>query len=153
MACSIYFHIPYCKQACTYCDFHFSTNRTTEESVMARMRDELIERSKQAPWNTQQVHSLYFGGGTPSVLSSKVIQSLVELAHEHFSVVENAEITLEANPDDITPEKIQQWFNSGINRLSVGIQSFHAEELAVCNRAHNSEQAMSALLNTSKKAL
>lgn len=145
MACSIYFHIPYCKQACTYCDFHFSTNRTTEESVMARMRDELIERSKQAPWNTQQVHSLYFGGGTPSVLSSKVIQSLVELAHEHFSVVENAEITLEANPDDITPEKIQQWFNSGINRLSVGIQSFHAEELAVCNRAHNSEQAMSAL--------
>jgi len=145
MACSIYFHIPYCKQACSYCDFHFSTNRSTEEAVITRMKDELIKRSKQTPWNGQQVLSLYFGGGTPSILNSSVIQSLIELAHEHFSVVENAEITLEANPDDISPEKIQQWYDSGINRLSVGIQSFHPEELAICNRAHNSEEAHRAL--------
>ena len=145
MACSIYFHIPFCKQACSYCDFHFSTNRSTEEAVISRMKDELIERSNQAPWNGQQVLSIYFGGGTPSILKSEVVLSLIELAREHFSVAENAEITLEANPDDISQEKIQQWYNSGINRLSVGIQSFHPEELAMCNRAHNAEEAHLAL--------
>ena len=142
---TLYFHIPYCKQACTYCDFHFSTNRKTEASVLDAMVQELEQRRGVAPWNAVRLKSIYFGGGTPSLLGEADLQRLLNKAFELFEVEPDAEITLEANPDDITPEILEVWSALGVNRLSVGIQSFHQEELAACNRAHSAAEARQAL--------
>lgn len=142
---TLYFHIPYCKQACTYCDFHFSTNRKTESAVLQAMLEELEQQRQNAPWNNVGLKSIYFGGGTPSVLETREIQTLLNKAVELFSVETNAEITLEANPDDVSPEVLQEWSSAGINRLSVGIQSFHQSELSACNRAHSALEAQQAL--------
>jgi len=142
---SLYFHIPYCKQACTYCDFHFSTNTATKEGVLHQMNAEMKMRGLRTPWNSLQVKSLYFGGGTPSILSYNEIEGLIKSARNYFALAKNIEVTLEANPDDITAEKLEQWYEIGINRLSVGIQSFSDSELKACNRAHDSETAHEAL--------
>ncbi len=146
MNSSIYLHIPYCKQACTYCDFHFSTNLNTKEKVIEKMEQELLQRSICYPWNSSEVKSIYFGGGTPSLLDIKQIQEFIYLIYQHFRMVDHSvEITLEANPDDITPEKLEAWHQAGINRLSVGIQSFNNEELKVSNRAHTAEESFQVL--------
>jgi oxygen-independent coproporphyrinogen-3 oxidase len=146
MNSSIYFHIPYCKQACTYCDFHFSTNLNTKELVLKSMFDELEQQSKKAPWKNTQISSIYFGGGTPSLLGPEQIQRFIQEVKKHFKWYKNnIEITLEANPDDITPMNLSHWFSAGINRLSVGIQSFHHDELQISNRAHNAKESKRAL--------
>lgn len=142
---SLYLHIPYCKQACHYCDFHFSTNLKTKELVLKQMHAEMKMRGLRTPWNSLQVKSIYFGGGTPSVLTVHELEKLMDSARHYFAIAKDAEVTLEANPDDITAEKLEQWHDLGINRLSVGVQSFHDSELKACNRAHDAKGAHQAL--------
>ena len=139
----IYIHIPFCKQACFYCDFHFSTSLKKKEDMIAALVKE-IEIRKVELGNTT-IETIYFGGGTPSVLSTKEIETLIAAVYENFKVVENPEITFEANPDDLSEEKIIELSNSPINRLSIGIQSFFEKDLKLMNRAHNSKEAKKCL--------
>ncbi len=138
----IYIHIPFCKQACYYCNFHFSTLHNN----MPEMLDAIIkEASMQKNYLTEKIETIYFGGGTPSIYSVLDIKKIIEHLNQIFSIVEDVEITLEANPDDISEEKLVQWKSIGINRLSIGIQSFVEEDLKWMNRAHNSFQALNCL--------
>ena len=150
----IYIHIPFCKQACHYCDFHFSTSmKKKEEMVLALAKElqmrknELLDcaRSDRNDAVFSEVKTIYFGGGTPSVLTTEEIEFLIAEVYHHYNVVENPEITLEANPDDLTSERIVELSKSSINRLSIGIQSFFEADLAMMNRAHNSAEAQKCL--------
>lgn len=151
---AIYIHIPFCKQACHYCDFHFSTSmKKKEEMVLAIAKEiqlrksELLDcaRSDKNDAEFWEVETIYFGGGTPSVLTTEEIEFLIAEVYQHYSVVENPEITLEANPDDLTSERILELSKSPINRLSIGIQSFFEADLTMMNRAHNSVEAQKCL--------
>ncbi|MDL5047599.1 radical SAM family heme chaperone HemW [Oscillatoria amoena NRMC-F 0135] len=131
----IYIHIPFCKQACYYCDFHFSTNQMLrEEMVMAITREIGIQ---QDYLGGERINTIYFGGGTPSVLSPDEINRLLQAIHELHPVVPEAEITLEANPDDLRADYLEAIRQAGVNRLSVGIQTFHDDLLRYMNRAHD----------------
>lgn len=142
---TLYLHIPYCKQACHYCDFHFSTQRSTEAAVVKAMHAELATRAQQAPWKGSRINSLYFGGGTPSFLAVADLAQLIAKAQALFAFNTAAEITLEANPDDITPEKLEAWHSIGITRLSIGLQSFDHLELQSMNRAHDASHSVQCL--------
>jgi len=139
----IYIHIPFCKQACFYCDFHFSTSFKKKEDMILSLIKE-IELRKNEVQNTV-LETIYFGGGTPSVLSVDEIQLLIDTVYKNHTVVENPEITLEANPDDLSQEKIIELSKSPINRLSIGVQSFFEKDLKLMNRAHNSKEAKECL--------
>ncbi|QZK89273.1 radical SAM family heme chaperone HemW [Flavobacterium sp. CHNK8] len=139
----IYIHIPFCKQACHYCDFHFSTSMRKKEEMVLAIAKELQMRKSE--FEKEQVETIYFGGGTPSVLTSEEINFLIETVYSHYVVIENPEITLEANPDDLSSERILELSKSKINRLSIGIQSFFEEDLLLMNRAHNSAEAKKCL--------
>lgn len=139
----IYIHIPFCKQACHYCDFHFSTSMKNREAMVAALAKEMQLRKGESA--AGQIETIYFGGGTPSVLSSDEINFLTETVYQNYKVAENPEITLEANPDDLTEARIAEWAQSKINRLSIGIQSFFDEDLAMMNRAHNAAEARKSL--------
>jgi oxygen-independent coproporphyrinogen-3 oxidase len=140
----IYFHIPYCKQACHYCDFHFSTVLSTRDDLLKAMRAELSSRRNARMEG--QLQSIYFGGGTPSILTVDELKSLLDDTRQHFSVAEDAEFTLEANPDDLhDADKLREWRDMGINRLSIGLQSFHDADLQWMNRAHNRNEALTAV--------
>lgn len=134
----IYIHIPFCRQACHYCDFHFSTSMKKKDELVLALIKELSLRQKEI---SEPVETIYFGGGTPSVLTHIEIESLLNCIYELFEVVENPEITLEANPDDLIPERIVELASSRINRLSIGIQSFYDDDLQMMNRAHNAAEA------------
>jgi oxygen-independent coproporphyrinogen III oxidase len=136
----IYIHIPFCKQACHYCNFHFSTSLRYKDDVVEAIISEINFR-KNYPQG-EPVKTIYFGGGTPSLLSLSDLNLILHKINSEFQVVKDAEITLEANPDDITDIKLLEWKQSGINRLSIGVQSFFEEELKWMNRAHNAEQAI-----------
>ena len=140
---TLYLHIPYCKQACHYCDFHFSTVRSTENEVVERMLGELAEG--QSSWSEFEFSSLYFGGGTPSILAPELLERFITQASTLYNLREDAEITLEVNPDDITPERLAEWYRIGINRLSVGLQSFDDGELVMMNRAHHARHSLQCL--------
>jgi oxygen-independent coproporphyrinogen-3 oxidase len=139
----IYIHIPFCKQACFYCDFHFSTSLKKKDDMIAALLKE-IEIRKEELQNTV-IETIYFGGGTPSVLSVDEIQQLIDAVYQYHTVVEHPEITLEANPDDLSEDKIIELSKSPINRLSIGVQSFFEKDLKLMNRAHNSEEAKKSL--------
>lgn len=139
----IYLHIPFCKQACAYCNFHFTTSLRYKDDLVKGLCKE-IEQEKDY-LNSVAVETIYFGGGTPSLLELSDIELLISDLFKHFPVSNNAEITLEANPDDITKEKLRGWKSLGINRLSIGVQSFFEEELRWMNRAHNSQLAVESL--------
>ena len=134
----IYIHIPFCKQACYYCDFHFSTSLKKKEDMLEAIAKELVLRKSEI---SNQVTTIYFGGGTPSLLSEEEINRIVELLDEHYDLVDDPEITLEANPDDLTHEKIAALAHSRVNRLSIGVQSFFDQDLRYMNRAHNANEA------------
>jgi oxygen-independent coproporphyrinogen-3 oxidase len=139
----IYIHIPFCKQACHYCDFHFSTSmKKKDEMVLALVKEIKLRKNE---FQNELVETIYFGGGTPSTLSIEDIQLLIDKVFEHYEVIENPEITLEANPDDLDEETILQYVNSPINRLSIGVQSFFEDDLKLMNRAHNSAEAKKCL--------
>jgi oxygen-independent coproporphyrinogen-3 oxidase len=139
----IYIHIPFCKQACHYCDFHFSTVMGKKEAMVASLSKELELRKDE--FENILVETIYFGGGTPSVLNTTELEQLIAVVYENYQVTEQPEITLEANPDDLTSEKILELSESPVNRLSIGIQSFFDEDLKLMNRAHSSQQAMESL--------
>lgn len=138
----IYFHIPYCKQACHYCDFHFSTDARGHEEMVRSMTHELELRTS---FVRSPIETLYFGGGTPSVLKADQLDRLIQRARRIFEVVPDAEITLEANPDDLTREKLRELRQLGINRLSIGIQSFSDDLLKLLHRAHDGSTARRCL--------
>lgn len=139
----IYIHIPFCKQACHYCDFHFSTAKTYTSQMVETLIQELVMRKKEL--KNESVETIYFGGGTPSILSTEQIKKLLDTVYHHYQVIENPEITLEANPDDLSEDKIYELSQTKINRLSIGIQSFFEEDLQLMNRAHNTQEAENCL--------
>ncbi|MGB5819041.1 MAG: radical SAM family heme chaperone HemW [Saonia sp.] len=139
----IYIHIPFCKQACHYCDFHFSTNMGKKEAMVLALQKELELRKDE--FRGVEVQTIYFGGGTPSVLDTHEINRLIETVDVNYEVTANPEITLEANPDDLSVAKLKQLSASPINRLSIGVQSFFDVDLKLMNRAHSSQQAMETL--------
>ena len=139
----LYLHIPFCKQACHYCDFHFSTSLNSKSELVSMMIKELyIQKDYLANKNLE---SIYFGGGTPSLLTKKEIESIFEAINTIFSIQDKAEITLEANPDDINESNLQNWKSAGINRLSIGIQSFQDKHLSFMNRSHNATEALTCI--------
>lgn len=145
----IYIHIPFCKQACHYCDFHFSTNLKKKDEMVLALAKEIEMRSKSITHHpspiTEPIETIYFGGGTPSILSIEDLRFLINAVYQNYKVVENPEITVEANPDDLDNETIRQLANSPVNRLSIGIQSFFEDDLKLMNRAHNVEEAKKCL--------
>lgn len=139
----IYIHIPFCKQACHYCDFHFSTSMKRKEEVVAALIREIQLRKNE--FLNEKVETIYFGGGTPSVLTNAEIESLIDAVYQNYQVIEHPEITLEANPDDLSEERIIELSKTAINRLSIGVQSFYEADLEMMNRAHNAEEAKKSL--------
>jgi oxygen-independent coproporphyrinogen-3 oxidase len=139
----IYLHIPFCKQACTYCNFHFTTSLRYKDELVLALAEEI--KAEKDYLGGEEVRTIYFGGGTPSLLSISDLGFLISALRQQFSLADGAEITLEANPDDINTEKLQGWKTIGITRLSIGVQSFFEEELRWMNRAHNSQQAIGNL--------
>jgi len=134
----IYIHIPFCKKACSYCDFHFSTSMKYIDEMTVAICKELILKKERIH---DQVGSIYFGGGTPSVLSLKHFQQIFDTITRHYSIASDAEITIEANPDDLNSGKIADFRKLPVNRFSIGIQSFFDEDLQWMNRAHNANEA------------
>ncbi|KQB42937.1 putative oxygen-independent coproporphyrinogen III oxidase [Flavobacterium daejeonense] len=146
----IYIHIPFCKQACHYCDFHFSTSMKKAAEMVLALAKEIVMRKNELldcarSDKDELVETIYFGGGTPSRLQISELRLLIDAIYEHYKVVENPEITLEANPDDLSEEYLIALKQIGVNRLSIGIQSFFEEDLQMMNRAHNSAEAKKCL--------
>ena len=139
----IYLHIPFCKKACHYCDFHFSTSPQYKDQMVKALRSEIILRKDYT--GQEQIETIYFGGGTSSLLSADELQVLISEITNHYPVSSSAEITLEANPDDLNPQKVKELRQTLINRFSIGVQSFFEEDLKWMNRAHNAREAQSAV--------
>lgn len=135
----IYIHIPFCKQKCSYCNFHFSTSLNFKDEMLDAMKKEIFLRKDEL--QNKNLQSLYFGGGTPSVLSADEIKSLIDEVLKYFSFNNDIEITLEANPDDLNSQFLKGLASSPVNRLSIGTQSFFDEDLKLMNRAHNASEA------------
>ncbi|MDD7886817.1 radical SAM family heme chaperone HemW [Flavivirga sp. 57AJ16] len=158
MGGALYIHIPFCKQACYYCDFHFSTSLKKKDELIQALVKELVLRKEELKHQT--IETIYFGGGTPSLLTIDELQFLIDTVYENYSVIDHPEITLEANPDDLISNSLSPQDSSktsinktvfesyrtiGINRLSIGIQSFFEADLKSMNRAHNSKEAKTCL--------
>jgi oxygen-independent coproporphyrinogen-3 oxidase len=139
----IYIHIPFCKQACSYCNFHFTTSLRNKTPLVNALAWEAAAERDYLQGET--IDTIYFGGGTPSLLSQDELILLTRTIRDNYLVAADAELTLEANPDDISRDKLSGWKDAGINRLSIGVQSFFEEELRWMNRAHNSRQAVESL--------
>jgi oxygen-independent coproporphyrinogen III oxidase len=135
----IYLHIPFCRQACHYCDFHFSTNTSVLAALIASMVQEVNLQRQYL--DGESVATIYFGGGTPTLLTEQQTGLLLQAIRNNFNVRADAEVTLEANPDDLTVAKLRELKAAGVNRLSIGIQSFQDDVLKFLNRAHDAEQA------------
>lgn len=154
----IYIHIPFCKQACHYCDFHFSTSLSKKGDLVNAICEELRLRKDEL---SGMVETIYFGGGTPSLLTSEELKQIFETIYKNYTVCETPEITLEANPDDLinvslsavedlSDSKLKVLKEVGINRLSIGIQSFFEEDLKLMNRAHNATEALNCIIEVKK---
>lgn len=141
----IYFHIPFCKQACHYCDFHFVTSLRYKKDLLEAMKSELEIRQEEFLSLGSPLQSIYFGGGTPSLLEAGEVADLLAWCDRLFGCSLVQEITLEANPDDLSAIKIQGLKEAGVNRLSIGVQSFFDEDLRWMNRAHQGEEAKLAI--------
>ena len=139
----IYIHIPFCRQACTYCNFHFSVSLKNKGSLINTLVKEIETDNNFI--KDELIETIYIGGGTPSLLNDVEIKILFDALRDRFSIKEDAEITLEANPDDVNENSLQIWKKNGVNRLSVGLQSFNEEELKWMNRAHNANQSLQCL--------
>jgi oxygen-independent coproporphyrinogen III oxidase len=135
----LYLHIPFCRQACHYCDFHFSTSQQRRAEMADALIAEIAMRKTELP--QVPLETIYFGGGTPSLLTNDELQRIFDAVAEHFSIAPDAEITLEANPDDLTEQYLRMLRHTPVNRLSIGIQSFRDEDLQLMNRAHSAADA------------
>lgn len=141
----IYIHIPFCRQACNYCNFHFSTSLRYKNEFIAALLKELQLQHQNNYLNSTVIDTVYFGGGTPSLLSAEELKNILLTLWQYFTPAATVEMTLEANPDDVTEELLQQWKEAGINRLSIGIQSLFDEDLQWMNRAHTAAQAQTVI--------
>ena len=139
----IYLHIPFCKTKCHYCDFYKSTNLAAKHDFLLALKQEISMRKGEL--GDEAIHSIYFGGGTPSVLKVSEINELIQFVYDSFFIVSDAEITLEANPDDLTPVFLKDLRNTPVNRLSIGTQSFADNDLKCMNRRHSSQQAVDSV--------
>ena len=139
----IYLHIPFCKQACSYCDFHFSTSLKHKNDLIAALIKEIVH--KKGVLNSG-INTIYFGGGTPSLLKLNDLKLIIDALYNNYNIAENIEFTFECNPDDLTQHKLKELKEVGVNRLSIGTQSFFDEDLQFFNRAHNSKQAEESIL-------
>ena len=139
----VYIHIPFCKQACFYCDFHFSTNQSVKEELIEAIAHELSLQKDYL--QGEPIETIYFGGGTPSLLTKKDLEAILHSVHKNYSIAELPEVTLEANPDDLNEEKIVALKEVGINRISLGVQSFDNTILKFLNRAHTGEDALASI--------
>lgn len=152
----IYIHIPFCKQACHYCDFHFSTSMKKKDEMVLALAREIAMRKEE--FKNEVVETIYFGGGTPSILTIEDLRLLIDEVNKNYNVIENPEITVEANPDDLSSELsfrgtrnlFEELKVIGVNRLSIGIQSFFEEDLKMMNRAHNAQEAKKCLEEATK---
>ena len=144
----IYIHIPFCKQACHYCDFHFSTSLKKRDEMVEALAKEIELRKDE--FKNIIVETIYFGGGTPSVLNNKELEFLIDTVYNNYEVSEQPEITIEANPDDLSKNRIIELSQSPVNRLSIGIQSFFEDDLKLMNRAHNAQEAKDCLAEAVK---
>ena len=145
---SIYIHIPYCKQACHYCNFYFSTKLKTKSQFLNALRNEIILKQKDIK---DRINSIYIGGGTPSVLSFLELEKIITFIKNNFNINNDVEITIEINPDDIKNGQLDDYKKIGFNRLSIGVQSFNDKDLKLMNRRHNASQAILLLEDVSKK--
>ncbi len=134
----LYLHIPFCKQKCSYCDFHFSTSINNKPNLVEALIKEIKQKKELLK---DEISTIYFGGGTPSLLNIKELNDILNAIHQNYNVSKTAEFTFECNPDDLTQQKLSDLRGAGVNRLSIGTQSFFDEDLLFFNRAHNSEQA------------
>ncbi|GHT17293.1 coproporphyrinogen III oxidase [Bacteroidia bacterium] len=141
---TVYFHIPFCKQRCTYCDFYTEVAPQHIDTYIDTMVAELHARQNYLPEN-ETISSIYFGGGTPSLLSAQHFGKIFNAVNQLFMLEKNVEITLEANPDDLTENYFREIKNLSFNRLSIGIQSFNNELLKKINRRHTAQQAVQAV--------
>ena len=139
----IYIHIPFCKRKCNYCNFFSVASLSGKHSILPAIADELHARRNYL--EGEEIETIYFGGGTPSILSGTELEDLMKCITDDFKLADGAEITLEANPDDLTPKKLAELHKIGINRLSIGIQSFYDDDLEYLNRAHDARQAVAAV--------
>ena len=138
----IYIHIPFCKQSCHYCNFHFSTSTKNKDEVLDAIEKEIKQKGQTT---NEAISTIYFGGGTPSILDVNEINSIIKRIYKEFNVEAELEITIEANPDDLNKEKIINLSLTEINRLSIGVQSFIDKELKIMNRAHDSKKALNSI--------
>ena len=140
----LYLHIPFCKQACSYCDFHFSTSLALKSRLVEALAQEIsLRRDYLGP--SPVLDTIYFGGGTPSLLTAGELDTIFAAIHQHFAVAPGAEITLEANPDDLTALKLTELAATAVNRLSIGLQSFYEPHLRLMNRAHTAQESGAAV--------
>ena len=139
----LYLHIPFCRQACHYCNFHFSTSLAQRDALLQALHQELIDRAPD--WQHHTFETVYWGGGTPSLLTAEELKALWNTIQQHYRLAEALEITLEANPDDLTASYLKTLSHTPINRLSIGIQSFFEEDLQFMNRAHDAQQAQDCI--------
>ncbi|TNF46541.1 MAG: radical SAM family heme chaperone HemW, partial [Bacteroidetes bacterium] len=140
----IYVHIPFCRKKCSYCDFHFSTTFSGYRDRMINMiTKEITTRRNEI--SGESIETIYFGGGTPSLLTVQELELILQAIYSSYAVTNDAEITLEANPDDISPDSLKVWRKVGVNRLSIGIQSFREQDLEWMNRSHTAEQSKQAV--------
>jgi oxygen-independent coproporphyrinogen-3 oxidase len=138
----IYIHIPFCRKACHYCNFHFSTTHHQLPKMMEAINAEIALRKD---YLSSTIETIYFGGGTPSLVPIEMLQTIINSLYKHFKIAPHAEITLETNPDDINATNLSNWKSLGINRLSIGIQSFSDADLQWMNRAHSADQAIQSI--------
>lgn len=143
-----YIHIPFCAQKCSYCDFHFSTDHSYQDEMVDALCRELELRAYD--WKSEVFETIYFGGGTPSVLTDEQLNRIIQQVYRFYAVSKNVEITLECNPDDCSPEHLQRWKELGVTRLSMGIQSFDEEQLRWMNRSHTAAESRSAVVNAKR---
>lgn len=147
----IYIHIPFCKQACNYCNFYFSLSLKRKNEFITTLLCELKQRKHYL--GNEPIETIYLGGGTPSLLTYDDLQLLFEGIYETYPTSKPSEITLEANPDDLDAKKINELYSCGINRLSIGVQSFHDVDLQYMNRLHSGQQALSAIYRSQDKGI
>ena len=139
----LYFHVPFCRQACSYCNFHFSTARQGHDEMVEAMARELETRASEmpaGPWS-----SVYLGGGTPSLLTAGQVERLLAVAASTRGIAAGAEVTLEANPDDLDGTRVEAFAKTPVNRLSIGVQSFREGDLVYMRRAHDARQAIASV--------
>ena len=139
----IYVHIPFCSQSCFYCDFHFSTSLKNKDRVVSAIQKELQKRKTYL--KNQEIKTVYFGGGTPSLIPSARIKEIYSMIKSQFIIGDDIEFTIESNPENINSNLLNEWYDIGVNRISLGVQSFNDEHLKYMNRSHDARQAIDAL--------